>query len=177
MTRASVRRQDGRRFGKGHAQLLWPESADRGRVEAALEAIFLVRDLVNTPAGDLGPAELATAARDLARRHAARCSIIVGDRLLSANYPAIHAVGRASSRAPRLIDIAWGKRGPRVTLIGKGVCFDSGGLDLKSASYCQPRQSCPGASAGRRAAASRYLKQNSPPQARELAGAGEAGQP
>jgi leucyl aminopeptidase len=114
------------------AALVWPGNADRAAVERAAAAIFLVRDLVNTPAEDLGPAELAAAARRVAKAHGARCSIIVGDALLSAGYPMIHAVGRASSRAPRLIDLRWGRRGPRVTLVGKGVCFDSGGLDLKS---------------------------------------------
>ena len=116
------------------AALAWPKGADKGAVRRAAEAIFLVRDLINTPAGDMGPAELAAAARALARRHKAKCAVIVGDALLKKNYPAIHAVGRASARAPRLIDLRWGGTGPRVTLVGKGVCFDSGGLDLKSAS-------------------------------------------
>jgi leucyl aminopeptidase len=98
-----------------------------------MEAIYLVRDLINTPAGDMGPAELAQAATKLAERHKARISVITGAALLKKNYPAIHAVGRASSRAPRLIDLRWGAKGPRVTLVGKGVCFDSGGLDLKAA--------------------------------------------
>ena len=98
-------------------------------------SIALTRDLINTPASDLGPAELAAAARKLAREFRARCSVIVGDDLLKKNYPMVHAVGRASDRAPRLIDIVWGNpRHPKVTLVGKGVCFDSGGLDLKPAS-------------------------------------------
>src|SRR3546814_16971308 len=74
------------------------------------------------------------AARTLARQHRAKCTVIVGDALLKRNYPAVHAVGRASSEEPRLIDLRWGSRGPKVTLVGKGVCFDSGGLDLKPAS-------------------------------------------
>ena len=122
-------RKSERRF----ATLVWPKGADRGTVTRAAEASFLVRDLVNTPAGDMGPAELAAAARSLARTHKAKLSVTTGDALLKKNYPAIHAVGRASARAPRLIDLRWGGRGPRVTLVGKGVCFDSGGLDLKSA--------------------------------------------
>ena len=98
-------------------------------------AIYLVRDLINTPASDMGPGELANAAQSLAREFKGRCKITVGDDLLRENYPMIHAVGRASSRAPRLIDLTWGKsRDPRVTLVGKGVCFDTGGLDLKPAS-------------------------------------------
>jgi leucyl aminopeptidase len=88
---------------------------------------------VNTPAEDMGPAELAAAARSLARAHGARAAVITGDALLQRNYPTIHAVGRASARAPRLIDLRWGAKGPRITLVGKGVCFDSGGLDLKPA--------------------------------------------
>jgi leucyl aminopeptidase len=97
--------------------------------------VFLARDLINTPANDMGPAELAEAARLLAEHHGAKFSQIVGDALLKANYPLIHAVGRASPRAPRLIDFSWGpKNAPKVTLVGKGVCFDSGGLDLKPSS-------------------------------------------
>ena len=114
--------------------LVWPKAADRTAVTAAIEATALTRDLVNTPSEDLGPAELAAAARSLARRFKAKLAVTSGDALLKKNYPLIHAVGRASDRAPRLIDLRWGSRGPRVTLIGKGVCFDSGGLDLKPAS-------------------------------------------
>ena len=117
------------------ARLVWPRGADRGAVERAVRGTFLVRDLVNTPAGDMGPPELASAARRLARRHGAQCRTIVGRDLLRRNYPAIHAIGRASAKAPRLIDLTWGRPGaPRVTLVGKGVCFDTGGLDLKPAS-------------------------------------------
>jgi leucyl aminopeptidase len=102
------------------------------------EAIFLGRDLINTPAGDLLPSGLAQAAEDLAKRHGAEFREIVGADLLSMGYPAIHAVGRASADAPRLIDIGWGSLAhPRVTLVGKGVCFDSGGLDIKPAAGMQ----------------------------------------
>jgi leucyl aminopeptidase len=116
----------------GFARLAWPPGSDRAAVERAADATFLVRDLINTPASDMGPEELAAAAASLAARHGARCSVIVGDDLLAQNYPAIHAVGRASDREPRLIDLAWGEPGhPKVTLVGKGVCFDTGGLNLK----------------------------------------------
>ncbi len=115
------------------AELVWPEAADRAAVTRAAEATFLVRDMVNTPAEDMGPVELAAMAVRVARAHGARSQVTVGDALLKRNYPTIHAVGRASSRAPRLIDLRWGAKGPRVTLVGKGVCFDSGGLDLKPA--------------------------------------------
>jgi leucyl aminopeptidase len=113
-------------------QLEWPEGADRAAVERAAAAVTLVRDLVNTPAADLGPAELATAAQEVAAAFGANYREIVGDALLDANYPMIHAVGHGSDRAPRLIDISWGDdKAPRVALVGKGVCFDSGGLDIK----------------------------------------------
>jgi leucyl aminopeptidase len=117
------------------AALVWPEGADRGRVERLAAAIFLARDLANTPAGDLGPAELAVEAVRVAKAAGARHRVIVGDELLAEDYPTIHAVGRAAAQAPRLVDIVWGEAtAPRVTLVGKGVCFDTGGLDLKTAS-------------------------------------------
>ncbi len=95
------------------------------------EGEFLTRDLINTPAQDMGPAELEQAARDLATRHGATVTVTTGDDLLTQNFPMIHAVGRASPRAPRLIDLTWGATGPRLTLVGKGVCFDTGGLNIK----------------------------------------------
>jgi len=117
------------------AALVWPKGADRGRVERLARAVFLARDLANTPAGDLGPEELAAAALRVAKDAGADHRVIAGDDLLAENYPTIHAVGRASTRAPRLVDITWGDpAAPKVTLVGKGVCFDSGGLDLKTAS-------------------------------------------
>src|SRR5437764_12339434 len=120
---------------KDSARLVWPEGADRGLVERLAGAICLARDLINTPASDLGPAELAEATERVAAAAGAKCRVIVGDALLAENYPTIHAVGRASERAPRLVDITWGEpSAPKVTLVGKGVCFDSGGLDLKAAS-------------------------------------------
>jgi leucyl aminopeptidase len=119
------------------AELIWPDAADRGHVTSALEATWMVRDLVNTPAEDMGPGELAEAARELAKRYKASFRVIVGDDLLKKGYRTIHAVGRASVRPPRLIDLRWGNRGPRLTLVGKGVCFDSGGYDLKTAQGMQ----------------------------------------
>jgi leucyl aminopeptidase len=107
-------------------------------VAGAAESLKLARDLINTPANDMGPEELASAARQLAERHGAAYQQWVGEELLRAKFPAIHAVGRASTSAPRLLDIRWAPPGgeelPRVTLIGKGVCFDSGGLDIKPSS-------------------------------------------
>jgi leucyl aminopeptidase len=97
-------------------------------------AIASTRDLVNTPAEHLGPAELAEAVRLVARQHGARFKQTVGDKLLSAGFPAVHAVGPQRRANPALIELNWGKpRHPRVTLVGKGVCFDSGGLDIKGA--------------------------------------------
>ena len=117
------------------AALVWPEGCDRAYVEQAVAGATLTRDLINTPAADLLPDGLEQAARDLAAQHGAVINVITGDDLLTRNYPMIHAVGRASSVAPRLIDFTWGKTSaPKVTLVGKGVCFDSGGLDLKTAS-------------------------------------------
>ncbi len=99
-----------------------------------LDAIALVRDLINTPAGDMLPSHLAESAENLAAEFGADCEITVGDALLTANFPTIHAVGRASTNAPRLIDLRWGDAAhPSVVLVGKGVCFDSGGLDIKGA--------------------------------------------
>ncbi len=117
------------------AALELPSGADAVRAPAIVEAVGMGRDLINTPASDLGPAELEAAARRLAERHGATFACTVGDDLLAANFPMIHAVGRASERAPRLIDISWGRaEAPRVTLVGKGICFDTGGLDIKPAS-------------------------------------------
>jgi len=119
----------------GAARLVWPEGTDRKLVERLAGAVFLARDLAVTPASDMGPAELAEAAEKVAKAEGAHCRIVVGDELLAKNYPTIHAVGRASTRPPRLVDISWGdESAPKVTLVGKGVCFDTGGLDIKPAS-------------------------------------------
>ncbi len=120
------------------ASIAAPPNADLPFVAVAGEALRMARDWINTPAGDLGPAEFAAAARRLAERHRAAYQEWVGEELLAANFPAIHAVGRASSAAPRLTDLRWepaaGHSLPRLTLVGKGVCFDSGGLDIKPGS-------------------------------------------
>ncbi len=113
------------------ADLVPPDNVDTARVEAIAAAEYLIRDLINTPANDMGPAELEAAARDLARRFGATFDVVTGDELLARGFPLVHAVGRASPRAPRLIDLRAGAAGPRLTLVGKGVCFDTGGLDIK----------------------------------------------
>ena len=98
-----------------------------------LAACVRVRDMVNTPTEDMGPDAIETVARDIAATHGADINVIAGDDLLTQNYPAIHAVGRASHRAPRLIEMTWGDAShPHVAIVGKGVCFDTGGLDIKS---------------------------------------------
>jgi leucyl aminopeptidase len=113
-------------------KLVPPDGVDAAEITRAAEAATLARDLINTPSNDMGPAELALAAQELANRFGASFSCIVGDDLTRQNFPLIHAVGMASSRAPRLIDLSWGDPAhPKVTLVGKGVCFDTGGLDLK----------------------------------------------
>jgi leucyl aminopeptidase len=115
--------------------LVSPAGADLEYVRLASEALAEARDLINTPANDLGPAELGEAVQRLALQHEAECRILVGDELLRQNYPLIYEVGKGSAREPRLIDMRWGKRGaPLVTLVGKGVCFDTGGLDIKPSS-------------------------------------------
>lgn len=114
------------------ACLLWPQAADRAQVTVMVEAFALVRDLVNTPAADMGPQELHDAAQALADQYGADLTAIVGEDLVRENYPAIYAVGQSSPRPPRLLDLTWGDpEAPKVTLVGKGVVFDTGGLDIK----------------------------------------------
>ena len=115
-------------------RLVLPDGVDGDDLTRIAEGVTLARDLINTPANDMGPAELEAAARALAKQHGAKFRAIVGDDLLKQNFPLIHAVGRAAdpARAPRLIDLRWGEPSdPKVTLVGKGVCFDTGGLDIK----------------------------------------------
>ncbi|MGN6307268.1 MAG: leucyl aminopeptidase family protein [Mesorhizobium sp.] len=126
------------RYGKKPGRALrfaLPEGADAPRVERLAAGTMLARDLVNTPTSDMGPEALEKAVRGLARAHKATVAVVKGDDLLKKNFPMIHAVGRAAAQAPRLIDMTWGPKGaPKVTLVGKGVCFDTGGLDIKPAS-------------------------------------------
>lgn len=113
------------------ARLVPPAGVDAPRLTAIAEGEFLTRDLINTPASDLGPEELEQAFLAIARRFGAATRVVAGEDLIRQNFPMIHAVGRAATRAPRLLELTWGARGPRLTLVGKGVCFDTGGLDLK----------------------------------------------
>jgi leucyl aminopeptidase len=117
------------------AELVWPVGADKKDANRIINGINLTRDLINTPANDMGPNDLVESSRKLANTYKAKITIISGLDLVRKNYPSIHAVGRASASKPSLIDIKWGNpKAPKVTLVGKGVCFDSGGLDIKPAS-------------------------------------------
>ncbi|MCX2695418.1 MULTISPECIES: leucyl aminopeptidase family protein [Ochrobactrum] len=126
------------RYRKGSDKMIRlavPEGVDAAEMQSIAYAVTLARDLINTPTNDMGPDALEQATRDLASRNGAKVSTIEGDALLKQNFPMIHAVGRAGSIAPRLIDLTWGKDSdPKITLVGKGVCFDTGGLDIKAAS-------------------------------------------
>jgi leucyl aminopeptidase len=126
------------RFTRYHKQddrelrLELPGNVDGEDLTRIVDGVTLARDLTNTPANDMGPPELEDAARALANRHGASMRSVIGDDLVTKNFPLIHAVGCAAARAPRLIDISWGDpNDPKITLIGKGVCFDTGGLDIK----------------------------------------------
>jgi leucyl aminopeptidase len=116
------------------ATLDLPEGADAAEVERLAEAAFFARDLINTPTNDMGPEALERAIREMAGRVGFSVKAIIGDDLLEQNFPLIHAVGRAAAEAPRLLDLTWGEESdPKVTLVGKGVTFDTGGLDIKPA--------------------------------------------
>nr|WP_319483553.1 leucyl aminopeptidase family protein [uncultured Cohaesibacter sp.] len=124
---------------KENAKLLpeldWPVGVDREDVLRQVKGSNLARDLINIPSNDMGPDELEAVTRGLVDTHGARLEVTTGDELLEKNFPMIHAVGRASPRAPRLLDFIWGRESdPKVTLVGKGVCFDTGGLNLKPGS-------------------------------------------
>ena len=119
---------------RGGARLVCPDGVDAGRMLAMARGEFLTRDLINTPAQDMGPEELEAAFMALAARFGARTAAVRGDDLLAQGFPMVHAVGRASPRAPRIMEMRWGEAGPAVTLVGKGVCFDTGGLNLKPSS-------------------------------------------
>ena len=128
-------------YKKGQAQTEWPKlvldkNTDMARIDRLNRAVYSARHLINTPAADMGPDALQKVMENLAKRHKAKLQVICGDDLLSENYPMIHAVGRAAQEAPRFLDLIWGDdKAPKLTLIGKGVCFDTGGLNLKPGNY------------------------------------------
>ncbi len=151
------------------AALVAPPGADLDYVRAAAEAATLARDLINTPANDLGPAELAQAGFDLAARFGARCRVLSGAELDAQGFPLIRAVGAGSAREPCLLDLRWGAAtAPRVTLVGKGVCFDSGGLDLKPGAAMLLMKKDMGGAACALALASMLMGLNAPIQLRVL---------
>ena len=155
------------------AALAMPLGADHRYVRAAAEATALARDLINTPANDLGPAELAQAAADVARQSGATCRVVEGNEIAT-GFPLIHAVGKASPRAPRLIDMRWGRSGaPRVTLVGKGICFDTGGLDVKPSAGMLLMKKDMGGAACALALAQMLMKLDAPVQLRVLIPAAE----
>lgn len=132
--RLGAYRFDRYREAKNVAELVLDERADAAEVDRHVVAATLARDLINTPASDLGPDALEMVVQHFARERHMEIHVTRGEDLLAANFPMIHAVGRASAQAPRLIDLSWGDEShPKVTLVGKGVTFDTGGLDIKSA--------------------------------------------
>jgi len=132
---ASYRFDRYRNHSVNDTRLIAPKGVDAARLETIAAAEVLIRDLINTPTSDMGPADLEAAVTGVAKAHGAEITAIRGDDLLDRNFPLIHTVGRAvghsEPRAPRLIDMRWGTSGPTLTLVGKGVCFDTGGLNLK----------------------------------------------
>ena len=139
-------------------QLAAPAAIDAARIESIANSVALARDLINTPANDLGPDGLEAAALKLARAHKAHTQVIRGEDLLKQNFPLIHAVGRAAAQAPRLVDITWGPpTAPKITLVGKGVCFDTGGLDIKPSSNMLLMKKDMGGAAAALAAASMIM--------------------
>ena len=150
-------------------QLVVPDGVDGHSVSAIAKAVFMGRDLINTPANDMGPQDIEDAACALADQFCAKLCVIRGDDLLEANYPMIHAVGRASTRAPRLIDLVWGQANhPKVTLIGKGVAFDTGGLNIKPDASMLLMKKDMGGAATALAAASMIMAANLPVRLRVL---------
>ena len=132
--RLGAYRFDRYRESREMPEVLLPKGVDAAEVERLVDAAYFARDLINTPANDLGPVALEREIRTLAARHKMKVRAVVGDDLLKQNFPMIHAVGRAGSEAPRLLDLTWGRaRDPKITLVGKGVTFDTGGLDIKPA--------------------------------------------
>ncbi len=158
------------------ATLVWPKSADSKAVTRVAEAMFAGRDLINTPAEDLGPAELADAVSTIGNRFGAKTKVITGKQLLEKNFPLVYAVGRAATaaRAPRLIDLRWGSpKAPKVTLVGKGIVFDTGGLDIKPSQAMRTMKKDMGGSATVIAVAQMIMEAKLPVRLRLLVAAAE----
>lgn len=160
--------------GKQKAKLVLSGMTDEARLRTEAEAVFLARDLINTPASDMGPEELEKAVRKLAKKHKAQVSTVSGDDLLKENFPMVHAVGRASTRKPRIVEMVWGKAShPKVTLVGKGVCFDTGGLNIKPGDSMSLMKKDMGGAANVLALASIILTEKLPVRLRVVIGAVE----
>jgi leucyl aminopeptidase len=149
------------------------DTTEHPALQAMASGEYLTRDLINTPASDLGPAELEAAFLDLAARFGALATVVRGDDLLTQGFPMIHAVGRASPRAPRVLEMCWGNRGPKLTLVGKGVCFDTGGLNIKPSSGMLLMKKDMGGAATVMGLAQMIMQLNLPVQLRVIVGAVE----
>lgn len=160
------------RYKKGQklmARLVLPAECNQALIDALITAVTLARDLINTPAEDMMPEHLAAVVEELATSHGAEVQQTSGEALLEQNYPAIHTVGRASVHPPRLIDLSWGDAAhPKLTLVGKGVCFDSGGLDLKPSKGMRQMKKDMGGAAHAAALASLVMQTNLPVRLRLL---------
>ena len=155
-------------------RLVVPADTDLERSDRLNEAIFLARDLINTPAADMGPVAMESEMRRLAESHNADLAVTTGDALLENNFPMIHAVGRAAAEAPRLLDLTWGAAdAPKITLVGKGVCFDTGGLNLKPGNYMDLMKKDMGGAAIAMALAGAVMAAGLPVRLRLLVGAVE----
>ncbi len=171
---ASYRFNRYKKQDEGRKRLMIGTSDQQKEASILADAVYLGRNLVNTPANDMGPAELESACRDVATAFDAEIATIEGDSLLEKNFPAIHTVGRASDRAPRLIDLQWGDPdAAKLTLVGKGVCFDTGGLNLKPAAGMVLMKKDMGGAATALATAQAVMALNLPVRLRLLIGAVE----
>lgn len=149
--------------------LIWPKNADKKEVSATIDAVSLLRNLVNTPPNDLGTDELADAAKQVAKSHKARIKIIQGEDLLKKNFPMIYNVGKASPRPPQLVDMTWGSsKHPKVTIVGKGIIYDTGGLNLKPGQYMRDMKKDMGGAAHALGVAWMLMALNAPIQLRVL---------
>ncbi|CAG0907459.1 unnamed protein product, partial [Cyprideis torosa] len=149
--------------------LLWPANTNHEEVTATIESVCLLRNLINTPPNVLGTDELADAAKEVAKRHKAKVKIIHDDDLLKKNFPLIYNVGKASPRPPQLIDITWGnKKHPKVTIVGKGIVYDTGGLNLKPGMYMRDMKKDMGGAAHALGTAWMIMALNLPVQLRVL---------
>jgi len=152
-----------------NATLLYPENVDKQLVKTTIESIALTRDLVNTPPNILGTEELAAEAKNLAKKHKAKATIIKGEQLLKKNFPLIYTVGKASERPPHLVDIQWGKPShPKITIVGKGIVYDTGGLNLKPGQFMRDMKKDMGGAAHALGLAHYIMAQKLPVQLRVL---------